>query len=380
MADEPKVEISKITLPKIENNVSGTKTYHFKDSGARDLIQQLTDIHRTAVHYAGVVDETLKDGATTNPIRISGELKYAQNGDIVITTGSEDAAPREFIFKRNNPNNPDDMSGVWNEFGSSGSLKNLAFKNSVSASYTPQGSVLISENSFNGNRAKIESDYTPSGTISQPIFTGTPATITVTGTIEASTATTSYLPSGTVSTPIFTGTEAILEVSGKRTGTPTYIPEGTVSEITASPSIVVSSIKGIYEEGQSSKFSMEVNDQVLEFFFEPDVQPTYTTKNFVTDVSVTLSQPTFTGTETRLTTTYTPAGTLSEPIFSGNGVTLESTIDNLVHTMQGQYTPAGIISTPAFSGTQGVATGYTTPSGSVTGLSFSGSNTTIVSS
>lgn len=58
---------------------------------------------------------------------------------------------------------------------------------------TPSGTV--SQPIFGGTEATIEIDYTPTGTISQPTFTGTKATINST-----------YTPKGSVSAPTFTGT------------------------------------------------------------------------------------------------------------------------------------------------------------------------------
>lgn len=118
-------DISKITLP------SGT-TYDFKDAKARSSIESLRNTISGGAHYAGVTTTALSDGSTANPIQINNANYTAVNGDIVIY-GKE-----EFIFS--------DSDGKWHEFGSTGSLKGLAFKDQASGSMTPAGSVAVALN------------------------------------------------------------------------------------------------------------------------------------------------------------------------------------------------------------------------------------------
>ena len=107
-------EISKITLP------SGT-TYDIKDAWARDNISALSG----ALSYLGTTTTELSDGATTTPITVGGTSVTAVAGSVVIY------GELEFIWS--------DTEKKWHEFGSTGSLKALAFKDSASASYTPAG-------------------------------------------------------------------------------------------------------------------------------------------------------------------------------------------------------------------------------------------------
>lgn len=65
----------------------------------------------------------------------------------------------------------------------------------------------------------------------------------------------------------------------------------------------------------------------------------------------TVSQPTFTGSPTQSSGSYTPAGTISQPTFTGEALTLS-----------GSYTPAGTVSQPTFSN------GTCTPNGSVSNI------------
>ena len=83
----------------------------------------------------------------------------------------------------------------WERMGST-SIKIDGLK----GAYTPQGSV--SQPTFSGTPATLKGGITPGCTVGQPTFSGTAATISSKGT-----------PSGTVSQPTFSGTEATITVS-----------------------------------------------------------------------------------------------------------------------------------------------------------------------
>lgn len=180
-------DISKITLP------SGT-TYDIKDAVAR-MNQS------GAMHYLGVTSTAITDGSTTATITIDSET---------VTLGASDAGAvviygeNEFVWN----------GTKWQEFGSTGSLKALAFKDSASGAYTPAGtcsgtSVTLATTTVNsitgvgelpsltmsvsneiltiafsqGSLPTKGGDTTvATGTVSsvtQPTFSGTPATIEV---------------------------------------------------------------------------------------------------------------------------------------------------------------------------------------------------------
>lgn len=113
-------DISEITLP------SG-QTYNIKDATARNEISMLKGSNTGAMHYAGVTETALTDGSSTSPIKINKVDYTPSNGDVVIY------GTLEFVWSTSD--------NKWHEFGSTGSLKGLAFKDSASASYTPTGSV-----------------------------------------------------------------------------------------------------------------------------------------------------------------------------------------------------------------------------------------------
>lgn len=259
-------DISKITLP------SGT-TYDIKDSAARELIASLSG----ALTYLGTSSTALTDGCTTSPITVGSTSVTPKAGDIAAYGNSE------FVWSA--------AESKWREFGSTGSLKALAFKDSVSASYTP------------------------AGTVSQPAFTGTKATIS-----------SSFTPAGTVAI-------------SKGTGTANYTPEGTVSAPDIAVATGVRTIRAISDVdggGRLPSFTATVTDETLSLNFNAGKLYDTEVVDVVTDVTADASQPKFTGAGVELkaafsgsagtaTASYTPAGTVSKPTFTGSAATITST-------------------------------------------------------
>lgn len=255
-------DISKITLP------SGT-TYDVKDATARELIKTLG----SPTSYLGVTTTAITDGATTSPITIGDKSVTPKAGDIVAYGSSE------FVWS--------DTESKWREFGSTGSLKALAFKDSASAAYTP------------------------AGTISQPTFTGTKATISA-----------NYTPAGTVAI-------------SKGTGTANYTPQGTVSTPTITVTPNTASVKPFGSAGTLPSFTAAVSNETLTLGFSAGTLPSAgTAVTVATGIkSATASAPTFTGTGVELkaaftgtagtaSAEYTPAGTVSKPTFTGSAATI----------------------------------------------------------
>lgn len=79
--------------------------------------------------FIGKTTTVLTDGSTTNPIIVNGKSVTAKNGDIALYD------KQEFIFD----------GTYWNAFGDMSGLGNLAYKNSASGSFTPAGSVAVTE-------------------------------------------------------------------------------------------------------------------------------------------------------------------------------------------------------------------------------------------
>ena len=100
-------EISQIKMP------SGT-TYDIKDRAAR-----------SAKGWIGITTTELTDGSTTNPITINGQSVTASAGDITAYGDSE------FIYN----------GSAWQAFGNLEDLGNLAYEDTASGSFTPEGSI-----------------------------------------------------------------------------------------------------------------------------------------------------------------------------------------------------------------------------------------------
>ena len=256
-------DISKITLP------SGT-TYDIKDARARELVTSLSG----ALTYLGTSSTALTDGCTTSPITVGSTSVTPKAGDIAAYGSSE------FVWSA--------VESKWREFGSTGSLKALAFKDSASAAYTP------------------------AGTISQPTFTGTKATIS-----------SSFTPAGTVAI-------------SKGTGTANYTPEGTVSKPTVSVSVNTASVKPFGSAGTLPSFTASVSGETLSLAFSAGTLPS-------AGSAVTVA-------------TGIKSATASQPTFTGTGVELKAAFTGTAGTASAEYTPKGTVSKPTFAGTAATIT------------------------
>ena len=342
-------EISRITLP------TGT-TYDIKDAEARSQINTLQNTVTGAMHYLGVTTTALSDGSGANPVKIGGQNVTATSGDVVIYSGLE------FVFST--------VDNKWHEFGSTGSLKALAFKDSASAAYKPAGTV--SKPTFTGTEKTIKSSFVPSGTVA----------------ISKGTGTANYTPAGTVSQPTFTGAQGTVSTKGtpsgtvtisKGTGTANYTPQGTVAAPTVTVDTNTAKVTGMSAVGTLPSctlpsLSCTVANENLTLgwsggSFNAGTLPTKATEQtFVTGIkSATASAPAFTGTGAELkavfagneltsTGTYTPGGTVSQPTFSGTGAELKATFTGTAGEATATYTPEGSVSQPTFNGTQATVT------------------------
>lgn len=224
--------IKQITLP------SGT-TYDLVDQGARDLISEL----QSYTDYLGVTSTNITDGSTTNPITVNSKSVTAKTGNVV-NYGS-----KEFIWN----------GSAWQEFGDMSGLGALAYKDSASGNYKPEGTV--SQPTFTGKSMTSTGKFTPAGTVGKPTITVTPNTAKIKG----------MATQGTL--PIFTATvtDEVLTLGWDAGSLPTQSSEQT----------------------------------------------------FVTGIkSATSTQPSFTGTEGNVSVTGTTDGTVSKPTFTGTSKTV----------------------------------------------------------
>lgn len=118
--------------------VSGS-TYDIKDAEARELIQGIDTAISGGLHYIGETSTKLEDGDTTSTLTAASANSLSKTtgfvaGDIVIYD------ELEFVWN----------GAKWHEFGSTGSLKGLAFKDEATGSATVTGSNNASAISFTG--------------------------------------------------------------------------------------------------------------------------------------------------------------------------------------------------------------------------------------
>lgn len=338
-------DISQIKLP------SGT-TYNIKDATARQSISDLQSGLTGAMHYIGISTTAITDGGTQKPTIDSAQKTLTADDAGAVCIYGE----KEYVWN----------GSKWQEFGSTGSLKALAFKDSASATYTPAGSV--SQPSFTGSSSTVtvtatantSGNYQPSGTVSKPSFTG--ASMTSTG---------KFTPSGSVTVSTNATTNKTATVSAASSGTATYTPAGSVSAPTISVASAGSTttVNSITNVGTLPSWGATVADGVLTITWSTGSLPTKGSNTTVKtgDASYSASQPTFSGTAVRLVTgniavpnTYTASFTGTEDDVSVSGTTTGSvsqpTFTGSKVQLAGTVTPSGTVSKPSFSGTQATIT------------------------
>lgn len=275
------MDIEKITLPN-------GATYNIKDSVAREQIATITSGIGGGMEYKGVTTTKLVDGSTETTIVINNSNYTPINGDIVIY------GDKEFIFATVG------STSTWHEFGSTGSLHALAFKDNATANFKPEGK------------------------ISTPSFTGKEKNVTVSGstqlnfTLESGV---SYIDSGGVH-PSLPG-----EDNANLTHvTPTAEATGANVDLNTT---TVNSIKSV---GTLPQWSASVNGETLVFSWNSGSLPTTTEKTVATGVN-NVTQPTITCADIWIrvknmiatmtsTGSYVPEGTNSTPIFTGTTQTI----------------------------------------------------------
>lgn len=269
-------EISKITLP------SGT-TYDIKDATARAKIDSLSG----AVTYLGVTTTALTDGSTTATVSIGGKQVTAAAGDVVIY------GELEFIWS--------DTEKKWHEFGSTGSLKALAFKDSASGSYTPAGGV--SQPTFTGKAVDVTLKTTPAGTVA--ISKGTVSTD----------APANYTPEGTISTPTITVTASTASV--KPFGSAGTLPSCTLPSMSAT--VADETLTLGWSAGSFSAGTLPTAGTAVTV--ATGIRSATSSKLTFTGTGVKLDAA-FTGTEVNATGSVTASGTVSKPTFTGTAATI----------------------------------------------------------
>ena len=188
----PEVLLSKLTLPV---DVSGTVTnveFTLKDAEARQMIQDLGN----PLYWIGVTTTELEDGSTTNPIQVNGESVTAEIGGIATYDDLEYAW----------------NGSAWQAFGHA-NFGALAFKDSASASYTPAGSITVSDGT--DTTASI-APFGAAGTLPDAYFTVSGETATFNfsaGTLPSAGTSVDVVTASGARTATFSGTAATITVS-----------------------------------------------------------------------------------------------------------------------------------------------------------------------
>lgn len=275
-------EISVIQLP------SGT-SYNIKDASARVDIEDLKSRISGGMHYLGKTTTALTDGSTTNPIAVDGKSVTAGAGDIVIYGNLE------FIYS--------DTESKWHEFGSTGSLKGLAFKDSATG------------------------EFTPSGTVTQPTFNGSSSAVSVVGTplgaIKTGSGTANYTPSGTLS------------------GGAISVTLNTNTRYTASSTTGGGSVSaGSAASCSLPTLTLSVDSETLNI--------NWNAGSFTPNTPTTVKLPTFES--TTVASSVNTSTITTQPTFNGTGANL--VFEGSSTTSTGSFTPSGTVTQPTFSGSK----------------------------
>ena len=187
-------EISKITVPVVVEGEVVQTTFDIKDAAAREAIAALGN----SVYWAGVTTTALTDGATTNPITIGGASVTVKTGAMAQYNGEE------FIFN----------GSAWQAVGKN-NFGALAFKSSASGNYTPTGTVSQPTTTISGTQTSTVNSIGSVGTLPSYTLSGETLVFNA-GTLPTKGANQTVVTSvGTASTsqPTFTGTAATISVS-----------------------------------------------------------------------------------------------------------------------------------------------------------------------
>lgn len=167
--------------------ISGV-TYDLKDLYARERLENLS----SALYWVGVTTTALTDGSTTNPISVGGK-------DVTVAVGGvAQYDETEFAWD----------GAEWQLIGQ-GNLGALAYKNSASGSYTPAGTVSVTEGA---DTTTTVNSITAVGTLPSMTVSGETLVFDP-GTLPTKGDNTTVVTASGTRTAAFTGTAATVTVS-----------------------------------------------------------------------------------------------------------------------------------------------------------------------
>lgn len=249
---------------------------------------------------------------------------------------------------------PEETTYSWEKIGTTdidlSSLGSLAYKDNASGNYTPEGS--ISQPVFNGTSLTSSGSYTPAGTVSQPTFSGTSSTVTVSGTTKGSISISAaspsnpseynFAPGGAVSTPTITVT-----------------PNTTTKYVATSSTGGGSVTAGSAATCTLPTLTTSVVDETLTL--------SWTAGNFTANTPTAVTLPSF---SSQTIATGISSASSTQPTFTGDHYNITFTGSSITST--GSFTPKGNVTQPTFTGTQETISVSGTPSGTITQPTFTG--------
>lgn len=333
-------DISKITLP------SGT-TYNLKDEVARQAAAAgvsfviSTDAGSTPKDVQWVKNGTTITGTLVASASTSGAFYL-----VPTTTAADKDIYSEYVTIKQGSGSS--VTYSWEKIGTTdidlSALGALAYKDNATGNYTPEGSV--SQPTFSGSAMTSTGTFTPDGTVSKPTFTGTEGNVNVSGTpagsISVGTGSANYTPAGSVAAPTITVT-------------PSTATKYVATSATGGGSVTA---------GQAASCTLptlqtSVSDETLVL--------SWTAGSFTANTPTTVTLPSF---SSQTIVSGISSATASEPAFTGTGVNLKFTGTTM--SSSGKFTPAGSVSQPTFSGEEGSLSVSGTPAGTVSKPTFSG--------
>ena len=315
-------------MPNGKNYISKVQlsngTYFIKDTEAHEKLAGLTG----AMHFIGTssTDPTIAPGPT-----VAGHTGDFAAGDVVVYTpaGKQEC---EYVYN----------GSSWQEFGSTGSLKALAFKDSASGNVTVSGTAAAQvftgdqetlEHSVTGSSVRVEGNYdkpndisinyTPEGTISAPdvtLSTGTAIASATSGSVKDGSAASLSYTNSTIKgvNTVTSGSAARLDYSSVKSSYVESFSQGTLPSIEKSDAkasyisafnggsaatmtkkdVTASYINSLtpgsaasFLQGAKASWSASVSNETLSFTFTPNGDDTF---NANTPTAITKSDITAT--------------------------------------------------------------------------------------
>lgn len=189
----PNSVISVITIPvNVDGNITNV-SYDIKDAYARERLAELS----SAFYWIGVTTTELSDGDTTHTtITVNGETVTPNVGGVAQYTNASGHAI-EYVWN----------GSAWQELGE-GNLGALAFKSTASGSYTPAGTITVTDGE---DTTTTVNSITAVGTL--PEFTVSGETLTFSpGTLPTKGDNTTVVTASGTRTASFSGTAATISV------------------------------------------------------------------------------------------------------------------------------------------------------------------------